>query len=486
MEKITSKLVVVFSFLLMIGMVLAQLMFVNSFASTYDQVDFALALERYDVLAMQPHFPGYPYFILGGALIHQWIADKAASLTLFNVLIYASAVVPMYKLARSRLSASLSILTAALIYSAGFVVLMVNQPMSEGAAIAVLWWYVWSIYAAHENQGVWSNILPLFLLSVLLGIRLSYLPFISGVLFLFYKKWQSRQLQMNQLFSLGCLAIMFQLLWIGGVAITEGSFIGFMKLAFAFTNGHFNEWGGTAASADRSFIERLYQLVVENIGWTGMAVRSYVLAGMLLVYLFCFWGAVRRKRLEYGFLAHLFIILISSYFLWALFAQNIDKPRHIIPVITLGLFGLYAVIFSKWKHGWILAFSCLFLCVQADQTTALLKEQSKELPATYQIAAYLAQRDDPFIVYAWEESRVFTYLDVPFPHKEINTYSKFLYDTSYYKNKEILLTDKVIEGFISQGIDLTGKVEPLKEFSSNSLFDPVYHHIVLYKWKSGN
>ncbi len=40
--------------------------YASPFAATWDEVDFALALDRYDLLAMQPHFPGYPYFILAG------------------------------------------------------------------------------------------------------------------------------------------------------------------------------------------------------------------------------------------------------------------------------------------------------------------------------------------------------------------------------------------------------------------------------------
>nr|WP_232467183.1 hypothetical protein [Anoxybacillus flavithermus] len=42
--------------------------YASPFAATWDEVDFALALDRYDLLAMQPHFPGYPYFIFGGCL----------------------------------------------------------------------------------------------------------------------------------------------------------------------------------------------------------------------------------------------------------------------------------------------------------------------------------------------------------------------------------------------------------------------------------
>ena len=64
-----------------------QFTHVNSFASTWDQVDFALALDRYDLMAMQPHFPGYPSFILGGYFIHQFVDNKVSSLTIFNILV---------------------------------------------------------------------------------------------------------------------------------------------------------------------------------------------------------------------------------------------------------------------------------------------------------------------------------------------------------------------------------------------------------------
>src|SRR6476661_2048936 len=83
-----------------------QLTHVNVFASTWDQVDFALALDRYDLMAMQPHFPGYPYFIIGGYLIHQFVENKVAALTIFNILFYFSALFPMYKLSRKYVSRS--------------------------------------------------------------------------------------------------------------------------------------------------------------------------------------------------------------------------------------------------------------------------------------------------------------------------------------------------------------------------------------------
>jgi hypothetical protein len=483
LEKVKTSFIISLSILFIICLVSSQVVYLNSFASTYDQVDFALALDRYDLLAMQPHFPGYPYFILGGYLVHQWVLDKAASLTLFNIILYTSALIPMYKISRGHLSHSVSLLVATLTYSSGFVVVMVNQPMSEGAAIAVLWWYLWSIYGAWKKQSMWTRMLPLFLLSILMGIRLSYLPLSIGIVFLFYKQWKNKQLRMKEIMLFGLIAFLFQLLWVGGVALTEGGFFGFMKLALSFTSGHFNDWGGTAASADSSFLNRLYQLIIQNIGWTGIGIRSIILTSMFAVmFLFSFqnfqWG-----KIKFSFLFQLIIILMGIYFFWAIFAQNVEKPRHIIPLITLGLFSMYTLLFLKRKTGFMIV-SILLLSLQVYQTTQLLKEQARTLPATYQLASFLENRKESFVIYAWEESRVFTYLDAPFPHKEINTYAKFLHDQSYYKNRDILLTSSVIKGFESQGVDLNGKVEIIKEFSSNSLFDPVYHHIILYKWKS--
>ena len=67
-------------------------------------------------------------------------------------------------------------------------------------------------------------------------------------------------------------------------------------------------------------------------------------------------------------------------------------------------------------------------------------------------------------------------------YKKIQTYQVFLHDKSYYQNRKILLTNKVVEGFKAQGISLTGKINKIKEFHSNPIYDPVYNDIVLYEW----
>ena len=105
-----------------------------------------------------------------------------------------------------------------------------------------------------------------------------------------------------------------------------------------------------------------------------------------------------------------------------------------------------------------------------------------ELPANYQLAEYIQKVDRNSILYTWEETRVLDYLNVPIPHKEIVTYEVFLHNVTYYENSQIYITNKVVEGFIKQGMDLSGKVKKVKTFQSNPIYDPVYHEITLYKW----
>jgi hypothetical protein len=90
--------------------------------------------------------------------------------------------------------------------------------------------------------------------------------------------------------------------------------------------------------------------------------------------------------------------------------------------------------------------------------------------------------DKNSILYTWEETRVLEYLGAPISHKRIMTYEVFAHDMTYYKNNQIYLTNKVVEGFKTQGTDLSGKIKKVKMFQSNPIYDPVYHDITLYEW----
>lgn len=59
--------------------------------------------------------------------------------------------------------------------------------MSEGAALAVLWWYMWSVDRAFWTNEFRAQFLPVILFAVLMGIRLSYAPFWIALILLVWQ-----------------------------------------------------------------------------------------------------------------------------------------------------------------------------------------------------------------------------------------------------------------------------------------------------------
>ncbi|QHE62395.1 hypothetical protein FHE72_16260 [Rossellomorea vietnamensis] len=246
-----------------------QLMWIPSYAATWDMVDFALGVLHFDMYQMQPHFPGYPYFILGGKVLHLMVGDPVQALTLFNIFLYGSAIIPLFLLMNRIVLPTYAGIATAIVYTSSFTVLMVNQPMSEGAAVGMMWWYIWSLVLANERHHKGFLILPLLLFSLLLGIRLSYLVLGIGILMLLYRKWKSGVITLLDTFVYLLIAVLFQLLWVSGISMSEGGYESFLRLALSFTNGHFQEWGGTIGASDLSLWDRVVKLIFVNTIWVG-------------------------------------------------------------------------------------------------------------------------------------------------------------------------------------------------------------------------
>jgi hypothetical protein len=464
-----------FSFVILASLFLLEIYYASSYAATWDQVDFALALDRYDLLAMQPHFPGYPYFILGGMFVHAFVDNPAKALSIFSVVAMFSATVPIVLLAKKYLSTAAALFISALIQSASYVMVIAGQPMSDGAALAALWWYWWSVEWARERDGWQRQLLPLAFFSLLMGIRLSYAPFAVAILFLWYEDWKKHR-SVRRIVCFLTAAAFFQFIWITAVAATEGSFQSFFKLALSFTSGHFEEWGGTAANDGQPLWERVIHFFFYNILWTGIASQNVILLFLYMVV----WTAIWRSR---KFLFPRWLLVSGFvYFLWALFAQNIEKPRHILPLVHLVL--LYGwtcyVRHHLSMYRWSIALAVL--AVQFVTGTWHLREQALQLPATYQLAYDLRDSRENFVLYTWEETRVLQYLDVDFPHKDVLHFSFFLQDKENYRHVKIYMTDHVVKGFQAQGISLSRHVRKVKIYRSSTLADPVYGNITLYEW----
>lgn len=447
---------------------ISYIVYASPFAATWDEVDFALALERYDLLAMQPHFPGYPYFIFGGMLIHSFVANPAKALAIWNGLLMISTSIPIYLLAKTFVEKKYAWVVTALVQSLSYVMLIVSQPMSEGSALAVLWWYVWSLQRALHSDRIDMQLLPLWLFSVMLGIRLSYVPFGIGILYV----WWKRKYRVKQLLLYSLVAIAFQFIWISAVAATEGT--GFWHLALSFTTGHFTQWGGTVSTDEAPFWQRAIVLIFYNIIWTGMAKQSIWLLSCFVILLAIMWKQIA--------IPPLYRLLLLTYFLWALLAQNIEKPRHILPIVVIVSFFLFVSALQSPSR---LRLTVVFVLLLSQTMLGMqaVKHQATQLPATYQLAYDFEQKEKPFIIFTWEETRVFEYLSVSFPHERVFSFDVFQREKAAFPHAKVYVTDHVIKGFQAQGIDVRPYIHPVRTYESSLLSDPVYGHITVYEWR---
>ncbi|XEC96577.1 nucleoporin-interacting protein [Paenibacillus tarimensis] len=476
--------------LLLIGMYASRFYYASPHAGTWDMVDFALALERFDLLAMQPHFPGYPYFILGGMWMRQWIGDPVLALSVFNVLMSLLSCFPTYWLARRRMTPLGSLSFCLFVQGAAYLWIISSQPMSEGTALAVLWWYLWSLNKGYENQKTVYQILPLLLFSILMGVRLSYAVFGVGILLLWLADWKRRsgRLIWSRFAGYAVIAAGFQAIWIAGLAYSEGGLKPLIQLATGFTTGHFSEWGGALTAVDEGYFSRFIRLLVHLV-WVGMlgksAASGVVLTGIIVVLCLrarSFWRSLRFGRTEKAAW-----IMWLVYLIYAFVAQNMDKPRHLVPLISLGLALAFLFLYRRAEIGHATVFrtlTALFVGLQLIAGFQFARTQASELPATYQLASGLASRTDDFIVYSWEEDRVLYYLQAQYPHKRVYTYEFFMGEIRERGDRKVLITDRVLKGFEAQGIPVWDRVVKTGEFRSDPTIEPVYSHVILYEWNN--
>ncbi|NOU84496.1 hypothetical protein GC102_01715 [Paenibacillus sp. LMG 31460] len=489
------------------GVTCLSIVYASPFARTWDEVDFTLALHRYDLLAMQPHFPGYPYFILGGWIINQWLNNPIIALSVFNTLAALSSAVPMFLLANRLTDSGMkSLLLPALVLSSPYIWLMSSRPMSECAGMALLWWFLWSIRFAMDRPGsMLRHGLALLMFGFLMGTRLSFFPYGLALVPLWYGIWQYGARGWQRWLRMGCsalAALLFQLLWIAGLVLSEGTLAGFWKLSLAFVEGHFSEWGGGIISTPMPLGERIYQLIGYNLLGSALLGGS-ILIGLWLVIMVAAAVIGRRFALPsvQGNENHRYIFWLVGcavlYTLWALFGQNIEKPRHIVPVVAPMLLLIFVFIIRTAEglktstHGTRLlriaptilyALLISLISIQVVYGAQLQKRQALEEPAVYQLHDYVSSLQEPLLLFTWEETRVLQYLQADYDHQRIYTYGYFQALAGSNPERRVLLTDHVVHGFEQQGKSVKEHVKQLAEFKSDALFDPAYAHVILYEW----
>lgn len=338
-----------------------------------DALNFAHGVTRFSVLEFSPHFPGYPAFIWLARLIHLVAPDPAsavqwASLLGSSLLPPLAAWLAVRLWRRPALLAPVWLVTMALPLTPTLAL----SGLSDGPALAA---WLGALLALQHRRLALAGLL----VGLLLALRPSY--FVLALLPLFQgwrQGWQAREQRLAflspiALVGLACLLFVWQA--DGWAYFSEGR---------RFTDGHFTLWGNTAAAHGTRLLSWGQTLAAQLSPLWPLLLWPLWLGGRRLAAdPTALWGASWR----WGWLALL---------LWTLFGQNPDNPRHLAPLIYLGLILLVGGLpAAKPVAVAAMLGGLALLC-----TTLTTPSSPASLPAMVQ-ARQLAERHCPALVTQW-------------------------------------------------------------------------------------
>ncbi|KAB0668553.1 DUF2723 domain-containing protein [Oryzomonas sagensis] len=163
----TNKLEPMVPLLLFFVTVLTRIPFAGRLLYHIDSVQYALALDHYDIRLHQPHPPGYFLYILLGRLVRPVVDDPNRVFVTLSVLFTAGCVVVVYLLARDMFGVRCALLAAILAITSpnlwfhGAVALNYGLESFFSAAIAYLCWKI----IAEKKYGAWLALAIILALS---------------------------------------------------------------------------------------------------------------------------------------------------------------------------------------------------------------------------------------------------------------------------------------------------------------------------------
>ncbi|HEU5197252.1 MAG TPA: glycosyltransferase family 39 protein, partial [Methylomirabilota bacterium] len=131
--------------------VLSRLPYRARMLYNWDAVQFALALNEYDVVKHQPHPPGYILYVALGRLAHGFTGDAAGAYVLLAVLFSGAGTFVVYLLARAMYDRPTAVVAAALL------------------AVSPLFWFYGTVGLTYAGEALFASIVAYFAFRALRG-----------------------------------------------------------------------------------------------------------------------------------------------------------------------------------------------------------------------------------------------------------------------------------------------------------------------------
>ncbi len=302
----------------------------------HDSVNFAHALQHFDLSRHSPHLPGYPLYVLLGRLAQALGAESAAALA-WPAAVGAMAAAAALAWWLAKTAGPLWALAGVALYlSLPDLWLADARPLSDGlgahlvTATAVL--ALASVSAG--PQTLWLGRGAVLAAAALLAVRLSSWPVALGILLWMVTASTSRQERWTRLglFAAVTLAWLLPLAWLAGGPLP------LWKLGAAFAQGHATQWRGDGPPLQTLEAAQLWLAHLWD-GGAGLLAVALLMARLA-------WPAALQDRPPVAWL----LALAMGYLAWMVLGQNPERSRHILPLVALLAVALLAVAGGR-THG---------------------------------------------------------------------------------------------------------------------------------------
>ena len=357
-----------------------------------DSLRFALSIHNgFDLLSLQPHFPGYPVFCFFAKYLYLLIGNTGIVFSSIGAISIFILIYFTHLFLKIKINSAEGLLVACIICFNPMIWIMGDRYMPDLMGLSLFF----ASFFYLVNEDFKKNNLGLFLGGLLLGVRLSYFPLILFPVFILFKRVDGYKKKILLAFlSLGIFV------WLAPMILLTG-WSNFLHVVFSQTFGHFNDYGGTIIT-ESNWMERIIFFIqtvwADGLGgyWPGRSLLTLPLSFVLLYLVMPAFRFIKigLKKQEF---VRIFIISITIYAVWILLFQNvIYKSRHVLPIVFGILFIIITYLQSYYRDRLIsrniiiglFIFNLIYLSLN-------LSFQHKEGVAIFNASRYLKSFDNP-------------------------------------------------------------------------------------------
>lgn len=330
------------SLLLVLLIIITRLPFTSKFLYEWDSVNFALALDKYDILLHQPQPPGYILFVGLGKVLNQIFHDANTTLVFISILFSALTVILVYFIGKQLFSRKIAITGGILlIFSPIFWFygeIATIYPSEAFLAILI----AYTSYQAFKGRTIFFYISSL-VLGLAGGFRQDLILFMSPLWFfcLFYPERNYKRMIKRMITAFGVLVASI-LIWLVPSIILAGGLESYLS-----AGGHFSASFKTSSVLFGAPLSN--HLLIDGMLASWLMIGMGFIGGLLiLVYIILKRKTILNRKIIKNPKFIFMSLWILPSFLFLIFIP-LSKPGYtltFLPAVTL-ILGYVIITFSR-------------------------------------------------------------------------------------------------------------------------------------------